>query len=414
MGWTSTNNAQSCRQMTIRHLLVILLLPLVLLPTGGCRRGKKTKEPEKDYNHQLMPGEQSLIEVDSSQLPALALTAADRTALRAGIAYSQAFLAKPSADAYYPVSGITKDQAVRSLQALRSLLESTSDDVALNAAIKARFRAFMSVGCDGQGTVLFTGYYTPIFDGSLTPDARFRFPIHKRPADLVKAGNDTMALQRMPDGSTRAYPARGELARSGALKGLELVYFADEFEAYIVQVQGSGKIRLTTGEMIDVGYDGTNGHEYHKIADDLIADGKIKKEELSLATMRAYFRGHPEEVRTYVERNPRLIFFTRTKGGPYGSLGQPVTTNVTVATDKKIFPPAAPLIVTTRSSTAVGADAPYAALRLDQDTGGAIRAPGRCDLYMGEGATAELRAGQQLSEGKLYYLILKDEAEPPR
>nr|MBA3685320.1 MltA domain-containing protein [Planctomycetota bacterium] len=321
--------------MTLRQLLVLVLLPLALIPTEGCRRGRK-KETAKDYNHQLLPGEQALVEVDTAQLPMLALTAADRTALRTGIAYSLTFLAKPAADAYYPIGEITKDQAVRSLQALRGLLDGTPDDVELNRAIRAQFRALMSVGCDGQGTVLFTGYYTPIFTGSLTPDARYRFPIHKRPADLQKVGNDTMALQRMPDGSTRPYPPRGELMRGGALKGLELVYFADEFEAYIVQVQGSGKIRLTSGEMIDVGYDGTNGHEYHKIADDLIADGKITREELSLGTMRAYFNTHPEEVRTYVERNPRMIFFTRTKGGPYGSLGQPVTTHVSVATDKKI------------------------------------------------------------------------------
>ena len=186
------------------------------------------------------------------------------------------------------------------------------------------------------------------------------------------------------------------------------MWFSDPFEAYVVQVQGSGKDRLETGEVIDVGYDGTNNHKYQSIAEALIADGKIKREELSLATMRAYFRSHPEEVPVYASRNPRFIFFTRTKGGPFGSLGQPVTTDVTIATDKSIFPPAAPAIVQTATYDLSGAQTAYAALRVDQDSGGAIRAPGRCDLYMGEGDGAERRAGFQLAEGKLFYLILRE------
>jgi len=43
----------------------------------------------------------------------------------------------------------------------------------------------------------------------------------------------------------------------------------------------------------------------------------------------------------------------------------------------------------------------------DQDTGGAIRAPGRADLFMGVGPTAGLKAGGQYAEGQLYYLFLK-------
>ena len=396
--------------MICHRYLIGLLLPLCLLVNTGCRWGRAAKQPApKDYAHQLAPGESGLVEVDAAQLPELHLTASDRAALDAALANSLAYLAKPSATRTPFPSGITKDDVQRSCTVLRELLASQSDDASLNRAIRERFRVLMSVGCDLQGTVLFTGYYTPIFNGSLTRSGNFIHPLYKKPADLVPAPplSDAPAQQRQADGSLTPYPTRAELERSGSLRGSELVWLADPFEAYIVQVQGSGKIRLPSGEVIDVGYDGTNNHAYHAIAEDLIAEGKIRKAELSLATMRAYFQAHPGDVAVYTARNPRYVFFTRTTGGPFGSLGQPVTKDVSVATDKSIFPRAAPLVVSTTSFNGDGSSVEYRALRVDQDTGGAIRAPGRCDLYMGEGLTAERRAGYQYAEGKMFYLIAR-------
>jgi membrane-bound lytic murein transglycosylase A len=395
--------------MRIRQLLALLLVAVCVIAFDGCRRrGAKKPAEKKDYARQLEAGERALVEVDASRLPSLVLTPANREAVRRALEQSLAFLAKPGSARFYPISGISREQVQASVTALRDLLASPISDAELNTAIHSRFRVLMSVGCDDQGTVLFTGYCTPIYEGRLARDDRFRHPLYKRPADLVTGVGDEIAKRRMPDGSLVPYPAREELLRSGELNGKELVWFADPFEAYVVQVQGSGKVRLETGEVIDVGYDGTNNHRYQPIADQLIADGKIKREELSLATMRAYFRSHPDEVATYAAKNPRFIFFTRTKGGPFGSLGQPVTTDVTIATDKTIFPPAAPAVVQTSTSDAAGTQSAYAALRVDQDSGGAIRAPGRCDLYTGVGDAAERRAGFQLAEGKLFYLILRE------
>lgn len=393
--------------MRLRQLLALIIIPICVLAFDGCRR-RGAKPEQKDYARQLEAGQQALVEVDAARLPVLALNPADREQLRRALEHSLAFLAKPGSTRFYPIGGITHDQVQASVTALRDLLASPIGDDELNAAIRTRFRVLMSVGCDNEGTVLFTGYCTPIYEGRLTPDARFRHPLHKRPADLVSGVGDEIAQRRLPDGSLVPYPARDELLRSGELNGQELVWFSDPFEAYVVQVQGSGKVRLESGEVIDVGFDGTNNHRYHPIADALIADGKIKREELSLATMRAYFRSHPDEVATYAARNPRFIFFTRTRGGPFGSLGQAVTPDVTIATDKTIFPPAAPAVVQTTAYDPSGTQSAYAALRVDQDSGGAIRAPGRCDLYTGVGDAAERRAGFQLAEGKLFYLILRE------
>jgi membrane-bound lytic murein transglycosylase A len=394
--------------MTVRQCFILLLIPCMLI-SAGCHWGRAKRSTAKDYARPLDPGENSLVEVDSLQLPSLRVSPADRSALDAALAHSLTYLAKPSAASIPFPTGITRDDVVRSCSIMREALRSCPDDESLNRAIRERFRILMSVGCDQQGTVLFTGYCTPVFDGSMSSGGSYLHPLCKRPADLVSAPplSDEPAQQRQADGSLRPYPTRAELEHSGALKGNELVWLADPFEAYIVQVQGSGKIRLPDGRIIDVGYDGTNNHRYHSVAEDLIAEGKITKAEMSLATLRAYFKAHPDEVASYTARNPRYVFFTITQGGPFGSLGQPVTKNVTVATDKSIFPRAAPLIVATTAFASDGSSSGYSAIRVDQDTGGAIRAPGRCDLYMGEGAEAERRAGFQYAEGKMYYLIAR-------
>ncbi|MFW5845769.1 MAG: MltA domain-containing protein, partial [Planctomycetota bacterium] len=259
---------------------------------------------------------------------------------------------------------------------------------------------------DGHGSVLFTGYYTPIFSASTIRGGRFQHPLYKRPDDLISGPDGkTVAQQRLSDGSTRPYPTRAELETSGALEGLELVWLADPFEAYVLQVQGSGRLRLPDGRMMEVGYAGTNGHDYKAIGYELIDDGRLAKEDLDLDSLRSYFRQHPDLLREYTHRNPRYVFFRQESGGPYGSLGQPVVPDVSIATDKAIFPRGALCWVETE--LAAPTLRPYAAFRLDQDTGGAIRAPGRCDLYMGVGRAAELRAGKQMADGGLYYLVAK-------
>jgi membrane-bound lytic murein transglycosylase A len=404
----------------MRNLLLVPLIALIAIGSAGCQ-WRKAKKPAaaqpvaaKDYNKPLGAGEQALVEVDINSLPSLTLANEDRAQLQQAIHHSLGYLNSPSmiatsANRRYPVGSITKDQVVRSLHALKELLESTSDEAQFNAALKSRFRALMSVGCDSQGTVLFTGYFTPILKASRAPSATYRYPIYKVPADFIKGADEKdVAQQRLPDGSTRPYPTRAELEASGALKGLELLYFSEPYDPYVVEVQGSAKATLPDGTLVEVGVGGINGHPYHPIAQDLVNEGKIRKEELSLATVRAYFSAHPDELTQYTNRNPRFVFFKESKGGPYGSLGRPVTTDVSVATDKSIFPPGAACLAITNAANASGRGGSYAGLRLDQDSGGGIRAAGRCDLYMGQGDAAERRAGNQYAEGRLYYLLLKE------
>ena len=237
----------------MRNLLLLPLIALLAIGVSGCqmRGAKKPQAPQpkvtKDYNKPLGAGEQALVEIDINSLPGLSLSNEDRAQLQQAIGHSLGYLNSPSsiatsANRRYPVGSITKEQVTRSLHALKELLENTSDEAQFNAALKSRFRALMSVGCDSQGTVLFTGYFTPILKASRTPTSVYRYPIYKVPTDFIKGADEKdVAQQRLSDGGTRAYPTRAELEASGALKGLELLYFSEPYDPYVVEVQGSAK-----------------------------------------------------------------------------------------------------------------------------------------------------------------------------
>jgi membrane-bound lytic murein transglycosylase A len=214
----------------------------------------------------------------------------------------------------------------------------------------------------------------------------------------------------MPDMDRRA------IEQGNMLAGKELVWLDDPFMVYVVQVQGSAKVILEDGSKVLFGFAGTNGYDYHSIRNELIDDGKIAKDRISLKTMIEYFKQNPGEITKYTWRNPRFVFFARnTDPFPHGSLNEPVTALRTVATDKSIFPRACLSFVSTTMRWRENTLDYYQAFTLDQDTGGGIRAAGHCDLYLGidnQGRIADL-AGRTVQEGRLYYLFLKSNNTTP-
>ena len=189
------------------------------------------------------------------------------------------------------------------------------------------------------------------------------------------------------------------------MAGHELVWLGDPFEVYIVHVQGSAKIRMPDGLIKTVGYAAHNGWAYKSIRKKMIIDGKLTETNINMNTMIDYFKRHPEEVDMYVNQNPRFVFFRYEEGEPRGSLNEPVTPFRTIATDKTIYPRGM------FAFAAVDLEKPIGFV-LDQDTGGAIRAAGRCDVYMGVGEHAGELAGKTYREGQLYYLFLKPDGSP--
>ena len=114
-------------------------------------------------------------------------------------------------------------------------------------------------------------------------------------------------------------------------------------------------------------------------------------------------------VEELIDRNENFVFFKDYDGSnwPAGSLGVKVTPKRSLATDKNVYPLGALCLVDTQGVSVSGNQVPFRRFMLDQDTGGAIKAPGRADIYMGEGNDAETLAGGQYAEGRLYYIFLK-------
>ena len=386
-------------------LFVCLMVAVVCLAVAGCQKRAavilEAQVYEKNYSRPLPEGELALRKItDPAQIPDYTKAFSDLDGLLTAIDRSLNYLAKPSSRNFYPYGDITHDHAVLTLQEIRKLVVSGLSPSQLNEAIRKHFDTYISVGCDDQGTVLYTGYYTPIFDGSPTRTDRFRHPLHKTPADLIKGPEGTILGQKQPDGSIRKYPDRTQIHQSGMLAGLELVWLADPFEVYIVHVQGSAKIRMPDGRIRTFGYDAHNGWDYESIVHKMIADGKLADKNISLKAMMDYFRTNPDEVDRYVNQNPRFVFFKHEPGEPRGSLNEPVTAFRSIATDKSVYPRAMFAYAEVNLKRPVG-------FLLDQDTGGAIRAAGRCDVYMGVGEEAGKLAGVTYREGRLYYIFLK-------
>jgi membrane-bound lytic murein transglycosylase A len=350
--------------------------------------------------------------VPSDALPRLAAALGpDRADLLEALDRSLDWFEKPSSRESFPLAGIEHAHAWASVAAFRHLMLEVQDPRHLERRIGAEFDFFESLGGDGLGTVLFTGYYAPVFEGARARDAVYRFPLYRLPSDLLVDTASGEVLGRLTAGGVVPYPTRAEIESSDLLRGGELVWLKDAFEAYLVHVQGSASVRLQDGSILRVGYAGNNGHDYVSVSRELLADGKLAEDEISLDEVRGYFAEHPADLPSYLRRNPRFIFFQEVDGSdwPAGSLGVKVTPLRSLAADKQLFPPGGVVFVVTQTPGTNGRMRWFEQFMLDQDSGGAIRSPGRADIYYGVGPEAERRAGGQYADGRLYYLFLKPE-----
>lgn len=370
---------------------------------------------EPDYGRALRLGAPALIPLGPGESPpSVADTWTRRDQLLPALERSLEWTASDYARQFFPQAGISHGRALASLERFRELLITSNDRESFDRAVQREFQFYKSAGWDGRGGgVLFTGYCTPILIGSLRPDATFRYPLYALPPDLVKGPHGEILGRRVGAG-VEPYPTRRAI-EAGALladKGLELVWLRDRIDSLIAHVNGSAFIELPDGSMIKLGYAGKNGQPYTSIGAELVADGKLAKDSLSLPTLRRFFRDHPELVDEYVGRNESYVFFTPIDGTPRGSLNLEVSPEITLATDKRLFPRGALVFVDTALPRADGATTRFQRMMLDQDTGGAIRTAGRADIYLGIGPEAERRAGTTRAEGQMYYAFLRRDVAP--
>lgn len=294
--------------------------------------------------------------------------------------------------------GFTPEKQKETLEFFREGYIRCKNAKELNDFVSKNFRVFQAIGKMYEGEVHFTGYGTPIYDGSLTPTATFRYPLYDKPTDFKKP-----------------YFTRREIEERNLLKGTEIAYLKSKLEAYLIHVQGSGQIRLPSGKKVYVGYAGNSGHSYTSIGRLLVLDGKVQEEELTLPVLIEYFDQHPDELDHYLRQNDRYIFFKKVPHAvPHGSIGVPVTSMRSIATDKKVFPPGGLAFATIGTQRPGGASrsnekwhAEKSFFVLDQDTGSAIKTPARADVFFGIGDRAMYKAGNLNTYGRLYYLLKK-------
>lgn len=221
-----------------------------------------------------------------------------------------------------------------------------------------------------------TGYFEPELAASPVRSGRFRHPLHAAPPDLP---------------ADRPWLSRAEIGDGNALAGLELAWLDDPLDAFLVHVQGSARLRFPDGRVIRLGHVAKNGHPYRSIGAELIRRGEVAAEAMSLAAIRAWCQTHPDGVWPLLMTNPSYIFFgLRDVGpgeGPLGAMGRPVTAGHSLAVDPAHVQLGAPVWI------GFGVPGVPPVLCIAQDTGSAIRGPGRADLFCGSGQAAGDRAG---------------------
>ncbi len=257
-----------------------------------------------------------------------------------------------------------------------------TDHAAARAFFVSEFVPFLASD-NGDAMGRFTGYYEPLLRGSRRRRGKYRTPLHRRPPDLVivelsKFLDDARGRRlagRVVGKKLEPFDTRADIV-GGSLAGkkLELIWVDDPIDAFFVQVQGSGRVRLDTGEEVRIGYAATNGHRYTAIGRVLIQEGHLTRETVSMQSIRAYLEAHPERADEVMNRNASYVFFEPVEGdGPIGSQGVVLTDGRSMAIDRNFIPHSAPLWLDTVAPVAGGTgEQPLRRLVIAQDTGGAI------------------------------------------
>lgn len=278
----------------------------------------------------------------------------------------------------------------------------SDQSAALRSWIEARFVAQPLTAANGDTLGLITGYHEPLLTGSLLKESPGQVALYRPPADLQADGAQRF---RLVDGRRQPYPPRHELERDGLLDGHELVWVDDPVEAFFLQIQGSGRIRLRDGSTLRVGFADHNGQAYRAIGAELIARGALRKEDVDAPAIKAWLKANPAQAPEIMASNPRYIFFrelpTPADAGPPGSLGVPLTPMRSVATDPAFVPPGALLYIETRYPD----DGRLLARAMfSQDRGAAILGGVRADIFFGAGEEAARLAGLMKEPGRIWWL----------
>lgn len=317
-------------------------------------------------------------------------------------------------------------------------------------ALKDRFEAFEVYGDERWGQVFMTSYFEPLIDGSLKPTKELFQPLYARPKDLVdidldsfiptrqalsfletapleqRSKTNTLRGRLIPakdqDSAARVvvYPNRAAIDSGEIKEQAQVLAYVSPIDAFILEIQGSGVVRLANGKEIKVGYAAQNGHPYVPIGKFMF--DAIPKEKMSLFTIESHLRSLPvDDARKLMEMNPSYVFFKPLATRGLTFLGTEVVNGRTIASDYKYFPKGVLAFLqfdkpqfANEAATEPVAWTPVSRFVFDQDTGGAIRGPGRIDLFAGRGLQAKQMAAVMKNKGRLIYFVPKVEIASPR
>lgn len=270
----------------------------------------------------------------------------------------------------------------------------------------------VSSGDNPEG--LFTGYYESSLQGSRTRKAPYLYPLRGRPDDLVMVDlglfRDELKGQRIAgrveDGNLKPYQTHAQI-NAGKLppdQDKPLVWVDNAADAFFVQIQGSGLVELDDGSTMRIGYAGQNGHPYYAVGRELVKQGVMPKEQVSMQSIRAWMDKNPSEAQRLMETNPSYVFFREIEGeGPIGGEAIPVTALRTLAIDRSLMPYGLPIWLSAEHPDP--SQPRMERLMFGQDTGGAIRGAVRGDVFWGHGPEAEHWAGLMKSKGQYWVLL---------
>jgi len=307
------------------------------------------------------------------------------------------------------------------LRAFAALAATHPGAAGLNAAIRRDFDVYASVANQEAEGVLFTGYYEPLVEASRGRGDVYRWPLYRRPPDLISidlglfrqgmAGDKLIA--RVDGNAIVPYYSREQIDALGCLagRGQELAWARDPVDVFFLQIQGSGVIHFDDGTTIRVHYAGSNGRAFRSVGRLLVDEGRLPKQGVSMQAIRRYLNDHPDELQAVLNYNESYVFFEEVPEGPLGNIGVVLTGGRSIATDYRLFPGGALAWVGARKPVIEGGKIVrwerFNRFVLNQDTGGVITGPGRVDFFWGSGPEAALSAGGMREYGQLYFLVSK-------
>lgn len=297
-------------------------------------------------------------------------------------------------------------------------------DAAARGFFETYFRPVAVVPHTGSG--FLTGYYEPEFQGSRTRDAIYRVPLLNRPGDLVTIphGEALTGLDKGLQAARRTaagyepYPDRAAI-EDGALgaQARPILWLRDAVDLLVLQVQGSGRVRLPDGRAVRVLYDGRNGRPYTAVAKLIVQEGHLPLEGLTLARWTGWLRDHPDTARRLIRANASYIFFRLADVadpalGPPGAANAPLSPGYSLAVDAGLWRYGLPFWLAGKLPDR--AEGAAGRLVIAADTGSAIVGPARGDLFVGTGARAGIVAGNLRDAVGFVVLLPKRKAAQER